>query len=491
MSRHAVIIGAGVGGLSAAVTLSSRPDWEVTVVEARSSPGGKVGVEHHRGIRFGTGPSLLTLPSIVGDVLAEHSLELESELDLFQPSPVTRYHFGDGSTLDVAGDLEQTIENVAQTFGDDAADQFRRFTDYARTIWEAAAPHFIFGPSPTAITAVKLGLTAMRDLMAIDSRSTMLDAVNDRIDDPRLRNLFLRYATFNGSDPRRAPATLHCIAWVDLGIGGWGIEGGMFELAKALEDVATRAGTRFVYDSPATSIRRRSDQFQIASERQRIDADAVIVNADVRHFIDDLWTPDGNLDLSVDAPPSMSGWNAVVEARRRPQQRRPAHSIVFPNRDYIREFADLFDHGQTPEDPMIYLSAPEKAHRTESWENSEPLFVMTNAPPVDETTTPTDWTAHEQRVLDKLRQQRLIDDDDRVIWRRTPRQLAEEFPGSRGSIYGAASNSRWAAFRRPPNRVPGVDGLYLSGGSAHPGGGLPLCIQSGRRAVTELLDDFQ
>ncbi len=490
MKKRVVIVGAGMGGLSAAVALSGRPQLEVTLLEAAPQSGGKVGFHEYDGVRFDTGPSLLTLPGVLTSLMEEKGRRLQEELTLFRPEPVFRYDFPGGEGFDVGSSPEDTEANIRRELGEKAASEFDEFLGYTKKIWEAASPHFVMGGAPTALTAVKLGLTAMKAFRNIDSMSTMVQAIDRRITDRRLRSVFLRYATFNGSDPRRAPATLNCISWVDLGIGGWGVEGGMYEIAKGLQRVAQEGGVECCFHRAITSIERRDNGYRVSWGDGAMDADAVVVNADVRHFIEDLWQEKSDHGVSVDEPLSTSGFNAVIRARRRPAEERAAHAVVFPERDYMEEFVDLFDRRIPPSKPAIYLCAKEKAHRASGWADHEPLFVMANAPAIDETGSSTNWVDFEEKVMLRLREKGHIDDDDQVIWRRTPQGLADAFPGSRGSLYGSASNSRFAAFKRPPNRAPGVPGLYLASGSAHPGGGVPLCIQSGRQAAAELLKDL-
>lgn len=488
MSPSVAIVGAGMGGLAAAVALSGRSTWDVTVLEAASQPGGKVSVAGHDGVHFDTGPSMLSLVSILEALLESRGRSLESMLTLHRPVPVMRYHFGTGETLEVGAQRQQTRNEVERVLGKEAGREFDEFIQYAHKIWEVAAPHFVLGPAPKAITALKLGVSAMRDLMAIDASRTMMAALNSRVDDQRLRSLFMRYATFNGSDPRGAPATMHCISWVDQGLGGWSVEGGMFELVRVLERVAREGGVQMHYNRPVRSIRQRTRGFEVQWEGGRRTVDAVIVNTCARQLVERLWDGDVDLGIGTEGRPSMSAWTAVIQARRR--SNRAAHTLLFPQREYVQEFVDIFDRCIPPTDPAIYLCAREKAHCASGWADAEPVFVMTNAPAVSEVDVEVDWEEHQEQVMHRLRDQDLIDEDDEVVWRRTPGDLAKRFPCSRGSLYGRASNSRLAAFRRPPNRAPGVEGLYLAGGSFHPGGGVPLCIQSGRQAAKELLDEL-
>lgn len=491
MNERIIIIGAGMGGLSSSIALAGRSGAQITVIEAASGPGGKIGYGEHSGVRFDTGPSILTLPEIPRALFEAQGYDFDKEIKLVESTPNFRYYYPDGTALDIFNTLEETSKNIEKTLGPKAKSEFDAFMTYARRIWTAAAPNFIMGPAPNFGSMVRLGLGAIKQLRDIDPMRSMAQAIESKISDPYLRSIFLRYATYNGSDPRKAPATLSCISWVELGMGCWGIAGGMRQLAATMERISRDKGTTFRYDSPVRSVTRNQDgTFLVRLDGEDLTANAVIVNADVAHLVKDLLGPDDDSGIKPPEAASMSAWNAVIKARRRPAARRPGHAVVFPDRDYMEEFIDIFDHHRAPLKPTIYLCAQEKAHASEGWADHEPLFMMANAPPLrgpdDEA---FDWAAYEEAIVTRLRTLDLIDHDDEVIWTRQPSGLASRFPGSRGSLYGAASNSTFDAFRRPANRSAQIPGLYLAGGSAHPGGGVPLCIQSGRQAALELIKD--
>jgi phytoene desaturase len=240
--REVLVVGAGVGGLAAALALAAR-GLAVRVLEAGPRPGGKAGTVELDGIRVETGPSVLTLPGVFADVFARAGLRLADVIELRRLDPGFRYRYSDGCVLDVAHEAEQTLANVRSTLGPAPAGELAGFLAYSRRIWEAAAPHFVLGPAPTWTAMAGMALRHPRALAAVDPLRSMAAGIDRQVRDPHLRMLLRRYATYNGSDPRHAPATLNCIAHVELSLGGYGIEGGVFALIEALVSaIETRGG---------------------------------------------------------------------------------------------------------------------------------------------------------------------------------------------------------------------------------------------------------
>jgi phytoene desaturase len=481
-----VVIGAGVGGLAAAARLAAA-GLSVDVLEAGERVGGKLNVRVIDGVEVDTGPSVLTLPGAIDAVLRVAGTSLRDEISLREPEPAFRYLYPDGVELDVFVAPEATLESVRSVLGAVAEEELAGFLRYAGRIWEAAAPSFVYGAAPTPRELARNGLASLALLPRIDPLRRMWGAIRSRVSDPRLRSLLARYATYNGSDPRRAPATLNCIAHVELAMGGYGVEGGMYEVARALARAAERCGARIHTGTRVARIRAEGGAVRaVQTEDGRSwPTRAVVGNADAAHVLDDLLPRAARRSAPE---PSMSGWTGIVRARR--TGARVAHTVLFPG-SYMDEFADIFDRDRPPAEPTVYLCAQEACHGRAGWATEEPVFVMANAPaePAGAPRPPEVWDGLRATVLERVRAAGLSGAGDALAWERTPGDLAREFPGSRGSIYGAASNSPLSAFRRPPNRVRGVAGLYLASGSAHPGGGVPLCVLSGEAAARALLAD--
>ncbi len=484
--RQVVVIGAGIGGLSAAVALASG-GCRVTVLEAMSRPGGKAGTAEADGVRFDTGPSVLTLPDAFDAVLQRAGMRLSDMVTLRAPSPGFRYLWPDGTRFDVMHARDATVASAVATFGADAGDQLTRFLARAERIWQAASPHFVLGPAPAWTSLLRPG--ALAALPHIDALRTMEGAIRRDVREPHLRDVLLRYATYNGSDPRRAPATLNCIAHVELALGGFGVEGGIHALVEALVAAGSRVGVELRLGCAARGLEVAHGRVVgVKTDDGRVDVDAVVLNADVGTLAAGL-LPEA---LRTTVPPprerSTSGWTGVLRARRggapndaaRP---RVAHTVLFPTR-FAGEFEDLFDQASPPRDPAVYLCAQEAAHGRSGWTDAEPVFVMANAPAGASSAA---CVTLRDRVLERLDAAGLRAADDALVWERDVAGLAAEHPGSDGALYGAASNDAFAAFRRPSNRVSAVAGLYLASGSAHPGGGLPLCARSGLAAADAVL----
>jgi phytoene desaturase len=499
--RDVIVVGAGIGGLTAAIELASR-GLAVEVLEADAQLGGKAGTVVVDGVELDTGPMLLRLPVVFDSLFRLAGSSLERELVLRRPRPSLRYLFPGGTSLDVFVSRDETLASVERTLGRPARDELAAFLAYAARVWTAAAPHFVYGEAPSFGAFRRLGMQALPQMLRLDPGRSMLSVIQRMVRSPELRAVLMRYATYHGADVRRAPATLNCIAHVELTLGSFGVEGGMASLVRALVRTGERLGVRFRTKTPVATIETRSNgdgaevRGVLLEDGSFLEARAVVANADAAHVFGSLVLATRARARAASTAPVMSSWSALVRATRTPG--RAAHTIVLPEH-HEAELADVFDRRAIPDAPTLYVCAQEVASGRAGWGEDEPLFVMASAPALrEEPRHASDPVASEETsgleslsatALRELRAHGLVDGEARLVWQRSPRELALRFPGTRGALYGAPSNDLLSAFRRPSNRVQGIRGLYLASGSAHPGGGVPMAALSGSHAARALVED--
>lgn len=480
------IIGAGLGGISAAIHLAAK-GLSVEVFEAQSTPGGKAAQVCLDGVWADTGPSVLTMPHTLDELLRIGGTSLDEAIKLIEPTPSFRYDYTDGCIIDVYPKLEDTLDEVEKKLGKKHKVEFETFLSYAKNIWNASAPHFLYGPAPTWASMIQLAFRHFSLITKVDPLRSMNKAIYTYISSPHLRMLLQRYATYNGSDPRVAPATLNCIAHVELALGGFGVQGGIHTIISTLVDCAQKLGVRFHFNTHVQKIilEKKIVKGIILNDGSTIRANNIVSNTDSA-FLKHQLLPAQQHTIRIPQPFSMSGWTGIFRAKDNIE--RVAHTVVFPE-NYQQEFSDIFDKNIPPRDPTVYLCAQSTCHHRKGWSNAQPVFAMINTPPEppNNPSSKYQWQDVQNKVESILIHRKWKNKEDRFLWTRTPTELALQYPGSRGAIYGASSNNRFAAFTRPPNSIPQISGLYLASGSAHPGGGMPLALLSGKAAGEALL----
>jgi phytoene desaturase len=468
-----VVVGGGVGGLAAALRLRAA-GHAVRVLERRPALGGKLDVRVRDGFTFDTGPSLLTLPGVLDELFRVAGTRLSAEVDLTRLDPQIRYRWPDGSGFDASDDPEATTRAV-DAFSPGGGAALRRFTAHGQRIWAVSERTFLAGPMSGPLDLLRR-MRSPRDLTAIDPVRT-LDAVARRtFSDSRLVQWAGRYATYSGSSPYRAPATLACIPAVEARHGVWYPAGGMGALRDALVRVAERTGVELATGCEVERIEASGARVRavVTADGTRHRADVVVANVDAEHLYRDL-LPDGPaLTRTRRAGRSLSGF--VVLAGVRGTTPGQAHHTVWFPADQALEFRQLVDGGVLADRPTIYACVPSVCDPTQAPPGHESWFLLVNAP----AGVAVDRAAYQARLFDLLAAYG-TDLRDRLCFTETitPADLAERYRAPGGAIYGASSNGRRAAFLRPANRGP-RRGLYLVGGSSHPGGGLPLVAISGR-----------
>ena len=471
-----------MGGLAVAARLGAL-GHSVVVCEQSPAIGGKLGTFTRDGFTFDTGPSLLTLPAAYRDLFLKTGGPLEDEVTLEPVDPVFTYRFADGVTLRMPNASRAAIfASMTEALGPEAAQDWQDLIAHATTVWEKTRGPFLESPL-RARDLLRLARD-LRGLRTVAPWKSLRTLGKQRLRDPRLRMLLDRYATYTGSDPRKAPAALCVVPFMEQAFGAWHVRGGLRRLGDAVHARALQTGAEVRLRCEVASIRITDGRANgvVLADGEVLDADVVVANADAREVYEHLLpeavtrTPLRRLRR---ATPSLSGFVLLLALRGRTPG-LTHHTVLFPA-DYDAEFDAVF--GSRPgEDPTIYISAPDDPLMRPD-DDSEAWFVLVNAPRHDPAGG-MDWDApglaadYAERILD-LMAARGHDVRDRLIWShvRTPADLERETRAPGGSIYGTSSNGALAAFLRPANASP-VPGLFLVGGSSHPGGGLPLVALS-------------
>ncbi|MDX6272877.1 MAG: hypothetical protein QOJ92_87 [Frankiales bacterium] len=477
MSR-VVVIGAGMGGLAAAARLA-RLKHDVVVLEQAATVGGKLGWHTEAGFSWDTGPSVLTIPQALRDLFRKTGKPLEKVLDLAAIQPIAHYRFADGTRLDLPATGPVDVERaLSAALGGDAGADWTRLMQRASAIWEATRRDFVEAPLDGAAAMARMAIRRPRDVRTVAPWSSLRDLGSGYLRDPRLQMLLDRYATYSGSDPRWAPAALACVPYVEQAFGAWYAPGGLRRIADATAERAQECGARIRCDTSVAQVLTEGSRVsgvRLASG-EVVPADVVVSGVDASTLYGRLLPRPALLRGIRRATPSYSAFVLLLGLSGRTAGLRH-HSVLFPA-DYDAEFDALRD-GRVVDDPAIYISAPDDAALRPD-DDSESWFVLVNAPRQGE----VDWDApgmaqaYADRVLTMLAE-RGYDVRTRVRVRRvrTPADIERDSCSPGGAIYGTSSNGARSAFLRPANRSP-VPGLFLVGGSAHPGGGLPLVILS-------------
>jgi 1-hydroxycarotenoid 3,4-desaturase len=505
-----VIVGGGVGGLTSAALLAHE-GLDVVVLERAAAVGGKMRRLSIGGRGIDAGPTVFTMRWVFEEIFATLGEDLGAHLQLVPVERLARHAFPDGSVVDLYADIERSVEAIGDFAGAEEASGYRRFCAYAQRIHATVEAPFLRSPRPGMLdmmgATARIGPAAM---LAIDAHRTLWRALGDFFRDARLRQLFGRYATYCGSSPFLAPATLNVIAHVERD-GVYLVEGGMYRVAEALAAVAVRAGARIRTSTTAAEVvapRGRVTGVRLA-DGEFLRADHVVVNGDAEGLARGLLGEQAARAASIPKARSLSAvtWAMTAATRGFPLVR---HNVFF-SPAYEAEFAELFERRVVPREPTVYVCAQDRdgegglsAPGGASSAGGERLLVLINAPANGDAPEAAgganmesgaqrregEVRRWERQAFESMRRMGLeIDSIAEPPVVTTPRDFERLFPGTGGALYGPASHGMMSSLTRGTSRTR-VTGLYLAGGSVHPGAGVPMVAQSGRLAARSVLEDL-
>ncbi|MDW8313452.1 MAG: phytoene desaturase family protein [Rhodovarius sp.] len=480
-----IVIGAGVGGMVAAAELARR-GAEVLVLERQASHGGKMRQLSVQGVGIDAGPTVFTMRWVFEDLFADAGRRLSDHLRLHPAEVLARHAWRRGGQLDLFADPARSAEAIATFAGRAEAQGFLAFAAESRGLFLALARGFIAAERPSPLTlAARLGPARLAALLAARAWQPMWQRLGRHFRDPRLRQLFGRYATYVGSSPWLAPAALMLIAHVEQE-GVWLIEGGMRALADQLRALAEAQGARFRCGADVRQILIEGGRAAgvLLPGDERIGADAILFNGDVAAL-----PALGAGGAAAVVRREQRSLSAITWCIRAPTAGFPlSHHNVFFGEDYEEEFRAIFQRREVPDQPTVYVCAQDRGLAEVAPGAPERLLLLINAPP-DGDLRRFDTAEYAARCFQMLRGCGLeIQHAASNTVATTPSGFNALFPATGGALYGRASHGLRATLGRPAARSA-LPGLYLAGGSVHPGAGVPMAALSGRLAAARLLED--
>lgn len=494
MADHRVIvIGAGMGGLVCALQLAAR-GCEVTVLEAAQQVGGKMRPAVVDGASIDAGPTVFTMRWVFEELMHDIGSDL-SELPALQPLHLlARHAWSQGGRLDLYDDRQRSAQAIAEFSSPQEAQRYLSFCDEAQRVYQTLeAPHIRSSRPGMGRMISDLGWRGLATLSRLGPFYSLAHTLSQRFEDPRLQQLFSRYATYCGASPWKAPATLMLVAHVEQD-GVWSVPGGMAAWAEGLAEAIRRRGGRIRLGCSVSRLQVRQQRLTgvILSSGEQLGADSVVFNGDVSALAS-LWpSQEGSLPQPPAPTPihqrslSAMTWAMHAQTRGLPLTR---HNVFFDDH-YHREFDDIFEHRRLPARATVYLCAQDQGDEPRQLEAPQRLLALVNAPADGDQRefTESEMAACEKHCLALLRRCGLevtVSSPQQVL-RRTPADFHRMFPGSGGALYGPATHG-WTALFQRQSATTALPGLYLAGGSIHPGPGVPMAAMSGRLAAATLM----
>ena len=485
---RAVVIGAGVGGLASAIRLAAA-GLDVTLLERHGHAGGKIRTLPSAAGPVDAGPTVLTMRHVFDDLFRAAGARLDDHVTLIPQSILARHVWADGSELDLHANPEESASAVRAFAGSKSEAEFRAFCDRTRALFTAFDAPMMRAAQSKLGALTKYVLSNPQVIGPMAPLSTMAMMLKRQFSDPRLAQLFGRYATYVGGSPYRSPAVLALI-WHAEASGVWVVKGGMHKLAGAMLELAAALGVDIRLNSHVDHIEVRGGHARAVhlENGTRLDAEAIVFNGDPRALAKGALgaTCTKLAPQTIRNPRSYSA--RVYSFAATPQGRELAHHNVFFDRDPASEFDDL-QAGRVPQNSSLYICAEDRGqgHTPPALERFE---IITNAPAHPAPIPDKELLQWHETIIQKMECFNLsFSPTPDVETITTPQIFNRLFPETEGAIYGQSPHGMMAAFQRPTARST-IPGLYLAGGGAHPGAGVPMATLSARHAVAAILSDL-
>lgn len=486
--KKAIVVGSGIAGIAVSIRLACN-GYRVEVVEKNEYPGGKLCSIDKDGFRFDAGPSLFTLPKQVDELFELAGENPRDSFNYKQLQVVCNYFWDDGTRISAKADEREFASDVEAIIGV-KAQLVSNYLSKSKFIYSITAPVFLHQSLHKAKNFLNYRtLKGVLNMPRLGIFSTLNHENERQLSHPKLVQLFNRYATYNGSDPYRAPGVLQSIPHLEFGEGAWFPEGGMVEITNSLTALAKRKGVEFHFGEQVEKFDIQKDVIKgIFTSKKRYEADLVVCNTDIlpayRKLMPDQKAPERILSQNRSSSALIFYWgiNTVIPEL-------DVHNILFST-NYKAEFESIEQGDTLYCDPTVYIHISSLMEKGDAPEGCQNLFVMINVP----ANTRQNWDEFIEKargfILNKVNKSLKINLEESIVSEMIldPRSIELRTSSAGGSLYGNSSNNRKAAFLRHPNFTSRVSGLYFCGGSVHPGGGIPLCLQSAK-IVSKLVSE--
>ena len=493
--KHVIVVGAGMGGLVSALLLA-HSGVRVTLVESAATPGGKMRQINVGGVLVDSGPTVFTMRWVFEQIFAQVGCNLSDMVKLTPLDILCRHAWGNtDKRLDLFTDVARSADAIARFSSPAEAKRFIAFCQKAKDIYNHLEGPYIRSSRPSlASMGADLGASGLAALASLGPFASLWQSLGHYFHDPRLRQLFGRYATYCGASPWAAPATLMLVAHVELD-GVWSVDGGMHALAKAMAHQAEKQGATLRYSSPCQRILVKNGYacgVELAGGEQ-LHADAVVFNGDASALAQGL-LGDGAQHATKNTPLPKRSLSAVTWSVNAKTSGFPLvrHNVFF-DADYKLEFDEIFKQHKLPSRGTVYVCAQDRVDTAQNIDGNERLLCLVNAPAVGDqdgqNLTPSEIQSCQEQSLKLLGQCGLALDLNSATAQSvvtTPADFNRLFPGTGGALYGQASHGWMTPFQRPSSASK-LPGLYLAGGSVHPGPGVPMAALSGQLAAASVL----
>lgn len=480
VTPKAIVVGAGIAGIASALRLNHQ-GYDVTVFEANAHTGGKLHAKKLGAYRFDMGPSLFTMPHLVDELFELYNENPVNYFNYNQKEIICNYFWDDGATFQVTADEEKFISEAANFF-EEKPEQIKAYLEQNKKKYDLTANLFLEKSLHKVSTYLsKSTLKAIFQLHKLDIYKSLNEVNKNYFSNPKLVQLFNRYATYNGSNPYKTPGIMSMIPHLEMHFGTYYPKNGMHEISQSLTRLAVDKGIKFRLSTPVQHIKSKYNKvLGVQADGHLHEADIVVSNMDVfgsyHKLLKQAKKPEKTLRQERSSSAMIFYWGI-----KKTFPELDLHNIFFSS-DYANEFSHLFEKKDICEDPTVYVNITSKEDKNDAPEGCENWFVMVNAPTHEGQNWKEIAKKTKKNILNKLNKvlgvklEQLIEEE--MIW--DPSGIESDTFSHQGSLYGASSNNQFSAFLRHPNFSRQYPNLFFCGGSVHPGGGIPLCLLSAK-----------